>query len=214
MQQQIVPIDALIREGFIKKLGSQFNVAAAFVSSPDKTRLIQRLQQKELKYPYMFLLEQQVTAASTRYSTNRLARQGVPVQLSADGKQYAMARVIPVDFDIEVTYVTNKYTGIDTDSVNGFLRRWMFIRRNGSVNFTVNYGLTSFPVAYTAMESITLPPRESPADQEPVYQIVATLTVQGYVSEPMTGTRGRINEIILSDVVPTSGLPGEKFYPF
>lgn len=134
--------------------------------------------------------------------------------MNSDGTQFKMARVIPANFDFEVTFHTNKYDGIDVSTVSGFARRWFFARRNGSINFTVNYGLYNFPVTYTVSESLPLPPRESPTDQESVYKVVGTVTVQGFISEPMLGTRGRVNQIILSDAVPTLNQPGEQYFPF
>jgi hypothetical protein len=214
-QIQIEPIDKLIKEGFAKQITRQFRAPAVYTASVDTVRSLQKLQGNDpVEYPYIFLNVQQWSAASDRYNPNRLARQGVPVLLNSNGTQFQMARVIPVNFDIELEFRTNKYDGIDTTSVDGIARRWMFMRRNGSINFTVNYGLQDFPVTYTAGESLPLPPRESPTDQEPVYKIVGTITVQGYISEPVLGTRGRVNQVILSDAVPTLGQRGERFFPF
>lgn len=215
MQQQIKPVDDLIKEGFAQRIKKQFRAPAIFVSSPDKLKLLQQLQGNvPVEYPYIFLLVQAVNAAPERYNTNRLSRQGVRVQLNTEGNQYSMARVIPINFDIEVTFVTNKYSGVDTNSVDGFARRWMFARRNGSLNFMVNYGMTNFPVTYTVAESLQIPVRENPADQESVYPVVGNISLQGYISEPVLGTRGRISQIVLSEAVPTLGAAGEKFFPF
>lgn len=214
-QVQLEPIDKLIKEGFAQQIKRQFRAPAIYVSSPDKLRTLQQLQgNNPVEYPYIFLNIGSWSAATDRYNSNRLARQGVPVTISSDGLQFQTVRVIPVNLEIEVTFITNQYSGIEPSTVDGFIRRWFFVRRNGSVNFTVNYGLTNFPVAYTVTESLSIPPRESPTDQESVYQVVGTLTLQGYVSEPVLGTRGRVNQIILSNAVPTLGLSGEQFFPF
>lgn len=215
MQTQIQPVDTLIHEGLAQKMKQQFRAPAYFVSSPDKLRQLQVLQgNKPVEYPYIFLNMQSWGAASDRYNSNRLARQGIPVRLAAGNNQYELARIIPTNFEIEVTFVTNKYSGVTPDCVDAFARRWLFVRRNGAVNFTVNYGLTDLPVTYTIGESLSIPPRESPTDQESVYQVVGNLTLQGYISEPVLGVRGRVSQIILSEAIPTTGKPGEKFFPF
>ena len=215
MQTQIKPVDELIKDGFAQRMKQQFRAPAIYVSSTDKLRTLQQLQgNAPVKYPYLLLNVQSWTASQDRYNTNRLARQGVAVQLSTDGVQYQMARVIPVTFEVEVTFITNKYSGLDLDSVDGFARRWFFARRNGSVNFTINYGLTDFPVAYTVTESLTIPPREPPTDMESVYSVVGSILLQGYISEPTLGSRGRINQIVLSETVPTLHQTGEQFFPF
>lgn len=214
-QTQLEPIDKLIKEGLAQQLKRQFRAPAIFVSSTDKLRTLQQLQANgPVEYPFLFLNIGSWIAPQDRYNTNRLARQGLPVSISSDGKQYHTVRVVPMNLEIEVTFVTNQYSSVFLSSVDGFVRRWFFIRRNGAVNFTVNYGLTDFPIAYTIAESLAIPSRESPTDQEAIYQVVGTMTVQGFVSEPVLGTRGRIDQIILSNEVPTLGLATEQFFPF
>lgn len=210
----IHPVDTLIKEGFAQQVKRQFRAPSHFTSSPDKLRQLQVLLKNATpSYPYIFLNVQSWAAAQDRYVTNRLCRQGVPVAVNSNGNQVQLARLVPTNFEIEVTFITNKYSG-GADSVEGFARRWLFVRRNGAVNFTINYGLTDIPVTYTVSESIPLPPRESPVEQEAVYQVVGTITLQGFISEPALGVRGRISEIVLSEAIPTTGKPGEKFFPF
>lgn len=214
-QKQLEPVDTLIKAGFAQQMERQFRAPAIYVSSTDKLRTLQHLLgNAPVVYPYIFLNVQTWSAASDRYNSNRLARQGIPVTLSSDGKQFHTARVIPVNFEVEVTFVTNQYSGIELSTVDGFSRRWFFMRRNGSINFTVNYGLSNLPVAYTVTESLSIPPRESPTEQESVYQVVGNIVLQGYISEPVLGTRGRVTQVILSNAVPTLGAPGEQFFPF
>jgi len=214
MQTQLQPVEAFVREGFANKVKEQFRAPAIFVSSPDKLRNLQvLLGNRPPEYPYIFMVQQSKAANPDGYASNRLARQGVPVRLSTDGHQYDMVRVIPTNFDIELTFITNKYDG-GLDSVDGFSTRWLFNRRNGASLFTVNYGLANFPVSYTISDSITVPQRESPTDQESVYQVVGNILLHGWVSEPVLGTRGRVNQIVLSDTVPTLGLPNEHFISF
>lgn len=214
-QTALQPVDSFVKEGLAQKIKQQFQAETMFVSSTDKLRQLKVVTQNApVKYPYIFLFVQSWSAASDRYNSNRLARQGLPVRVTTGDNQFQMVRVLPVNFEVELTFITNKYDGIGLDAVDGFARRWLFARRNGSLGFTINYGMTDFPVAYTVTEALSIPPRESPVDQEPVYQVVGNLTVQGYISEPVLGTRGRIQQIILSDSVPTLNQPGEQFFPF
>lgn len=214
MATQIQPVDSFIKEGFAKKMTEQFRAPAIFVSSPDKMRNLQTLLgNKQPEYPYIFLNVQTVTASNESYVTNRLARQGVPVRISTDNNQFELARIIPVNFDIEVTFITNQYSG-DLKSVEGFIRRWLLNRRNGASSFTVNYGLTNLPISYSVAEALTIPSRESPTEQEAVYPVVGSINLHGYISEPVLATRGRINQIVLSDSVPSLGLPNEQFFSF
>lgn len=214
MQTVIQSVDSFVREGFAKKITEQFRAPAIFVSSPDKLRNLQLLLgNKQPEYPYIFLTVQSMSANNDSYMANRLVRQGVPVRVSTDGNQIELARVLPTNFEIELTFVTNQYSG-ELSSVEGMARRWLMNRRNGASLFTVNYGLTDLPISYTVSDTLTIPTRENPTDQESIYNVVGNVTLHGYVSEPSLAKRGRINQVIISDVIPTIGLANEKFISF
>lgn len=210
----IQPVDNFIREGFAEQIKKQFRCPAVFVSSVDKLRNLQALLgNKSPTYPYIFLSVQDTVADVDSYATNRLARHGIPVSLNADNHQVQTAKLLPVKFEIELIYTTNKYGGVETDSVEGFVRRWLAVRRNGSLNFNVDYGLTQMSISYQLVDTIPITPRENPADQESVYAITATATVHGFISEPELGSVGRINQIQLADGHPGS-ISGAQFFPF
>jgi hypothetical protein len=210
---KIPPIDNFIREGFALQMKKQFRCPAIFVSSIDKLRTLQmHLGGETPSYPYIFMAIQSTSPNNDSFMSGRLARQGVPVSLNTDNNQFQMVRLLPANFEIEILYITNKYSSVDTDSVEGYVRRWLFARRNGSLGFTVDYGLTQLGITYNLVESVPLPPRENPADQESIYQITTTATVHGFISEPELGSRGRINQIVLTD--PGQLAEGSKFFPF
>ena len=148
------------------------------------------------------------------YLNLSLLRQGIPVRINTDNNQAQLVRLVPTNFEIEVTYITNKYSG-DLDSVEGYVRRWLFARRNGSLQFNINYGMSQLSISYLLGDSVPIQPRDSPTDAESVYQVITTATVHGYVSEPELGTRGIINQIQLTDTHPTAGsVSGAQFFPF
>lgn len=197
---KIPPIDNFIREGFTKQIHKQFRCPAIFVSSIDKLRNLQTLQgNSPPKYPHIFMAIQNVTHNVESYMTHKISRQGIPVTVSDDNRQFSMARLMPVKFEVEITYITNKFSGEDLDSVEGFTRRWLFARRIGSMNFNVDYGMTSVSISYALGDTVPIQPRENPADQESVYSVVTSATIYGYLSEPELGARGRIQNIILTD---------------
>jgi hypothetical protein len=211
---KIPPIDNFIREGFTKHIQTQFRCPAMFVSSVDKLRNLQTLQGNATpKYPYIFLSIQNIQPNLESYVTHKLSKQGIPVTVNTDNNQFMLARLIPAKFEIEVTFTTNKFSSDDLDSVEGFTRRWLFARRIGSLNFNVDYGMTKLAISYTLGDTVPIQPRENPADQESVYVVTNNATVHGYVSEPELGTRGRINQIVLTESLPP--LKGtSQYFPF
>ena len=216
MQTRLQPVDEFVFHGLSQKMQQSFQATSVYQTSPDKLKALQTvLNGKTPEYPFVFLNVQTWRAASDRYHSRRLATEGLPVRLTGDNGQVELARVVPTNFEVEVSFVTNAYDSRDQRimSVKDFARRWLFCRRNGALNFTVNYGMTNFPVTCVLGESTTMPSRETPVDAEPVYTATATLTVQGYTSEPVLAQRGRIRDIILSEEVPPIA-PGATFYPF
>lgn len=209
---KIQPVDNFIREGFSKQMTKQFRCPAIFTTGIDKLRVLKTmLGNKQPEYPYMFLSLQSVGPNTESYTTHRLSKQGIPVLVNTDNNQVQLARLIPVNFEVEVTFVTNKYSG-ELDSVEGFARRWLFARRIGSLNFNVDYGMTQLSISYSLGESVPFQPKENPAEQESVHIVVATATVHGYISEPELGFRGRINQILLTENPPVQD--GGQFFPF
>ena len=200
----IPPIDNLIREGFAKHVARQFRCPSVFVSSIDKLRNLQTLQGNVTpSYPYLFLAIQSAAPNPDSYVSHKLSKQGIPVTLTSDNNQVHLAKLLPTRFEVEMSFTTNRFSGDDVSSVEGFTRRWMFVRRIGSLNFNVDYGMTKVAISYFLGDSVPITPRENPADQESVYNIVTTATINGYVSEPELGTRGKVNQIILTDQAPS-----------
>jgi hypothetical protein len=200
MQQTIEPVDALVKAGFAQQMIRQFRAEASYTTAPDKLKALQQyLGNKTPTYPYIFLNVQSTAPNNDSYNAHRLSRHGIPVSLNTDNNQIQTARIVPVNFEIEVTFITNKYTG-ELDAVQGFVTRWLFARRNGALQFNVDYGLSQLSISYMLSDNVPTPPRENPADGESVYQVVTTATVHGFISEPELGTRGRVNRIQLAEV--------------
>jgi hypothetical protein len=209
----VQPLDELIRAGFLQKLKEQFRCPATFTTSPDKLASLKTmLGNKQPEYPYLFCVQQSLSPNREGYSSHRLARYGIPVTYSDDGRQALNALIIPQNFEIEVTFITNKYDG-GLESVDGFSRRWQFSHRNGYTNFSVNYGLTTLDIQVLLSDTITTPVRENPADVESVYQVVTNATIKGYISEPELIPRQRVLALDVKLDVATSFHQGQ-FFPF
>jgi hypothetical protein len=206
------PVDKLVRGGFIQRITQEFRAKAQFTTSPDQLATLKaEYGNNQPKYPYFFLVIQTISPNTDSYNPNRLARQGVPVRASVDGKQFQAAKLIPTNFDVEVTYVTPRFAddGAELDSVTGFVRRWLFARRNGAMNFGIDYGFTKLAICCTLSDFISIPKRDSPSEGESLYPVITNATIHGFMSEPSLQTRGRINEIVLGNhpIVPGQYFP-------
>lgn len=207
-QTVIEPVHKYVRAGFVQRMQSQFRAPGLWITSPDAmASLKSMLGEKAPTYPYMFFYPQSDGPNTESYTTNRLARFGIPVTINNDGKQFQTARLLPMNFETEVTFITNDY-----EQVEAYRNRWMFTRRNGALNFNINYGQTTLTIGTALAETISVPKRDNPADQESVYQVVANVTIHGYISEPALNTRGRVIQVVLGDAPALK--TGQSFFPF
>jgi hypothetical protein len=212
-QTSVDPVDDYVQAGVCQQMTQQFEAPAIFITQPDALAALKaQLGNEQPSYPYVFMYIQSVGPNTDSYMARRLARYGIPVQVNSDNKQIQTVKIFPTNFETEVTFISPKYDSRDLKSVKGFIRRWMMTARNGALNFNVNMGLSSLSINVKLGDSITIPKRESPADTEPLYQVVTNMTINGYLSEAMLQTRGRINQVVLADPPPI--LPGQQFFPF
>jgi len=214
---KIQPVDDLVRAGFQQKLIEQFRCPVTWTTSPDKLAALKTMLGNEQPvYPYMFLTIQNTSPNIDSYMSHRLARYGIPVAISDDRKQQFYVQLHPQNFEVEVTFITNKYSG-DLEAVEGFVRRWMFSRRNGYLQYRINYGQTTLDIASQLTETLSIPQRENPAEQESVYQVVATATIKGYIGEAVLLARQRILEVEIDTKVASAtglGSADVQFFPF
>lgn len=217
-QTAIQSIEELMLAGFQARFQQVFNCLVIYTTSTDRTRLVQRMfQGRDVVYPYAFITLQSISPNHNSYNSNSLARNGL-IALT-NGSQASRVRLIPMNFELEIEYITNKFQSFDPNSVLSFVRRWMFARKNGYLKFNVNYGRLAISIGTTLNSSTSTPLRESVLDAESTYKIVNTITLHGYISEPVLGSIGVIQDIDVNGVSVTaasSGLPvdGFQFIPF
>jgi hypothetical protein len=128
----------------------------------------------------------------------------------------ATFRVLPVNFEVEVVYVTNKFDSVEQGSVMAFARRWLLARRGGYLKFSIDYGQKQFGVSVTTPDSLTIPSRENIVESETKYEITTNITIHGYISEPTLGQKGIANKLNVNGEV--GGVNGQvvstQFFAF
>lgn len=213
---QIPAIEGLILEGFQRAMAAQLSCPVVITTDIDELKQLKILQGNATpEYPYAFV---EITSVgpntASPYVSQRMLRDGVPVTYGTDGLQYRMARLYPTNFEFNLVFHSNKFAD-SSSSALAFARRWLFTRRNGAANFSVDYGLTKVSVACTLNEQVTTPRKENQAETESVHKPSASGIVHGYTSEPDLGTRASIATVILSSKHPTEYLgEGHVFTPF
>lgn len=211
---EIQPVETFVFDGLVQRFAQVFGCRAIIVTTTDKTQTLQKMfEGRPVEYPYAFLSLKTFAADSESYAGNMLARRGVPIAVT-DNKLYS-ARILPTKFEFEVEFHTNKFNGIEVQTVTGFARRWLFARRCGYLKFNIKYGRVEMPCGTTLDESVAIPTLENKVETEAVYKVTTTMTIKGWSSEPVLGTQGVINNTVVDVAVAADGsVPGYEFIPF
>lgn len=193
---QHIPIDQMVLAGFQQRFQQVFNCKCAYANEFEKTKVLERIfgQGQPLEYPYAWFEVQNVGHNKEWYSTQLMVRKGLVVSVDS-GTTVQKVRVMPCNFDLAITYVTNKFDSVEQGSVLAFARRWVLAYRGGYLKFTINYGRLAFNVALTMPESLAIPTRENVVETETSYKLTANLTVHGFLSEPVFAQGRKTNTV-------------------
>jgi len=187
----IRPIEDHVLEGIEQRFYETFGCLTKIVNAYEKARALETiLGGRSLKYPYMFLRIASLSPNTDSYSTNMMGRRGLQAIIADDQQQAYTA-----NFTVDVEYYTDQFDLHHEKSAVAFARRWLFARRLGMLKFNVDYGRLALSVGVTMDESVTLPDRNNLVESQSHYVIPGVCTFHGYVSEPMLGTQGIVNEI-------------------
>jgi len=208
---EIQPIESFVLDGLLKRFATVFQCRAIITTTNDKTKTLQKFfDGKDVEYPYAFLTIQSLAHNKESYQSTSLTRRGVPIASGQD--QAFTARMLPTNFNIEVEFHTNKYSGLEPQTVLGYVRRWLFAYKCGYLKFNIQYGQVPIRIGITMDDNVPTPPLENKVEQESVYKITSNLVVHGWTSEPILGSHGVISEIDLQEVFgPAQGF---TFVPF
>jgi hypothetical protein len=208
---QIVPIETQVMSGLIKRFTQVFQCKAIYTTTQDKTRTLERLQEgKELELPFAFLTVQSMAHNKDQRQSAYLSRRGLPI---AGGQGQAFtSRLVPVNFSIEVEFRTNQFTGIESTTVMGYAKRWLFAYKCGMLKFNIQHGQLPVRIGVTMDDTVPTPPLENKVENDSHYKVTTNLVVHGWVSEPQLGSQGVIEEIELETMFGAD--QGFTFVPF
>lgn len=210
----VKPVEDFVFEGLVQRIQQTFNCPVLITTANDKTKQLARLREgKEVEYPYIFLTINSVAHNKESFSTNMMARRGL---VTVVGQQAMTVRLMPTNFEIDVEFVTNKFQGNEQGTVLSFAKRWMFAQRCGYFKFNIMYGRLKINIGLTPSDTVATPPLENKVETETAYKVTTSMVVHGYVSEPVLGTQGIIQTLVIDEVVanPDGSVDGYQFIPF
>jgi hypothetical protein len=104
-------------------------------------------------------------------------------------------RLMPTNFEIEITYVTNRFQSVEQGSVMAFSRRWLLARRGGYLKTSIDYGRMQLGIGVTLDKSVITPSRENITEAETSFPVTTSAVIHGYISEPIPGQIGMVQQI-------------------
>jgi len=204
-QVSLQPIEYMVFAGFQRRFQQVFNCPCAFIDQNDKTRVLERVfgRGNSLTYPYAWFEIQNMSHNLDSYNPNYMARRGLVTRIATDSSVQTV-RILPTNFEVEVTYITNQFQSIDQGSVIAFIKRWLFARRMGYLKFSIDYGLLNFNINLTNSESVAVPKRDNITEAETKYEVKTSTIIHGYTSEPVLGIKGKVNQFNVQETYSTS----------
>lgn len=209
LNTKLDPIDKFVSEGLQKRCRQVFCPSTAWVTSADKTKILQRMfgnvsaaeRDTTIRYPYMLLTMSNVQLAQDRLHTKTTSMRGSPVVVSTDGVRSYTVSFLPVDFTVGVEFVAVTMT-----DVMEFSSRWLFAHRKNLLAFNVEYGQSSFSITTALSDSVSIPVRSTGGVAE--YSVTCDMTVHGFISEPVLMDAQIAREVSVShkiEATPSAG---------
>jgi hypothetical protein len=194
------PVEKIIFSGIQQSCMRVFRAPTVWATSTDKIQAVNRLfNNGRVSYPYMTLQLNSVTSAEGRGNNRHTAMKGEHVVISDDNRRSFRLTFLPVDFQIEVEFVSQTH-----EDTLRFTSDWMFARQLGFLKFEAAYGRTSFGVGIEMDSTVTIPLRDGDADTMTTYTLNTMFTVQGFMSRA-TLLEGQI----ITDVTSVTSVPND-----
>lgn len=177
-------VEELMLQGFCQRYQQQFGSDLIIAQSADQVQQLQvRASGSNLSYPFAYAKVNTASSPeSDHYASRYLTRHGLTVQTGTENNTAFNIRLLPCQYDLEVTYETNRSRG--DDSVLFYTKRWLFAARTGALKFSINFGQVNLRIGVTLDLSVSIPSdRPSPGEAETAYKIVTNCSIKGYMSE-------------------------------
>lgn len=180
------PIEKFVFAGFQKLFLSYFECPCIWQTTDAEDRSLNKLFNRDsgtdaksvVPYPYAFLKVQSYAEDPSRLNLNRMAVRGLTIVPTQDTKRSYRVHLIPVDFAVNVKFVTNKYA-----DVQQFASRWLFAKLRSYLKFNVVYGRATFTITCLPESNVSIP--LPPASNEEIieYPVEVSVIVKGFISE-------------------------------
>lgn len=174
-------LHTLIIQGLLGQLQATLGCPAYFVSTTDRWRLakvLAQLKEKNVALPLVLLKINTFSLTATTYNPRTLKRRGMYGNGTDDGNALVSIPMLPVDLQFEVIYLTTDFY----DTLK-FASDWMFAATGSDLNMTITYHNVDVDIKAQLETTIQVPEKDNSSDIANLYEMSASLTVNGYVTD-------------------------------
>lgn len=181
---QIPAVEDRILGGLQSKFLSQFGCDLVVAQTTDQIKQLQlRANGHDVKYPYAYAKLTSISSPenSDVYVSRYLLRKGINFTEPNANAGYNI-RLLPTQFDFEVTYETNNASG--DGGIMWYIKRWLMASRQGLLKFRIEFGNVRLNIDVRMDLNVSVPnERPAPSEAETAYKVITNLQVRGYMSE-------------------------------
>lgn len=196
------PIENLIVAGLGQRYQQTFNIPLLVTNAVNKKQAFVALQKNHsaLKLPFAFASysEHSITEQGG-YAASPLLRRGLHGSASNDNVQTYRLGLLPVTTSFQLTVLV-----ASLEEANLFAKRWLMSAVEGSLKFTVKYGIADIDIHVELDRSVAIPPKTDGVDTPSEIEITTNFKINGYMSKQLERVQAA-TEVEVNGVVVDKG---------
>lgn len=180
LDNKVKPIEEFIHQGLVQRFYQVFGCPLQITNSPNKKEQYVKAQGGKVKYPFAFASISSFALSETSgYKALSMVRRGIYSGSSSDNLKTYQLRQIPVATTFEIEFYTADYR-----STLNFAKSWLFSAVQGTMKFSVTYGVASVDIHIDMDKNVNVPPPDGDGFSAPKeYKTAVNMIVHGYMSD-------------------------------
>lgn len=195
-------IENLIVAGLGQRYKQVFNIPLLVTNAVNKKQAFVALQKNntDLKLPFAVASysEHSITEQGS-YAASPLLRRGLHGSATNDNVQTYRLGLLPVTTSFQLTVLV-----ASLEEANLFAKRWLMSAVEGSLKFTVKYGIADVDIHIDLDRSVAIPQKTDGVDSPSELEVTTNFRVNGYMSKELERVQAA-TEVEVSGIVVDKG---------
>lgn len=191
LDNTLANVESLITSGFGKRFHKVFDIPLLISNIANKRQAFAeaQAQKPDLKLPFAIASYSTLSGTQQRYAATPLLRRGIIGGATHDNVQAYRLRMLPVTTAFQITILSQ-----DIETLRKFSHNWLFAATEGSMKFTVKYGIADIDVNVDMDPEIQFPQRAAGVNEPEEYELNTSIRLEGYINKPLEKAQ-TVNEV-------------------